>query len=227
MAMIGHRLITLKLRLKLDGFSSSGFKRRLRAFKRFEKIRASILNDVFPQNVSLPLHFFRGAEVDQVTDGALGDVHVVEQLLLVLGQDRLNGFQLRHDCAVNQQIRDVAFLQLPAFIVNPQGVFRRKRDTLVGEFHLQTFLVDFLAHARAHFFVNFKNRAHQSVAFVAKIFSVVSHRIEVAHYFTSTRPDCYRLITLNGRLILGVLSSHCFKRSLSEFKRSDNFCPIG
>ena len=223
----GHRLITLNGRLNLRDLSSPGFKRRLRAFKRFEKICASILSDVFPQNVSFPLHLFRGAEVDQVADGTLGDVHVVQKLLFMFRQEGLNRFQLNDDGVVRDKVGHIAFLQFPAFVEDFQCVLRRKRDRSVVEFDLQTLLVDFLAHARAHFFVNFKNRSHQSVAFITKIFSVLCHSQYAEGSLTNVRTQYEgmqglwgnRLITLNGRLKWFVLLSCWFKRRLSEFKR--------
>lgn len=231
----GYRLRTLIGPLNLGGLSSFCFKRRLRAIKRFEKIRASILSDVFPQNISLPLHLFRGAEVDQVTDGAFRDMHVVQKLLFVFRKDRFDRFQFHDKRAMRDKIRHIAFLQFPPFVEDFQCVLRRKRDRSVGEFELQALLVDFLAHARAHFFVNFKNRAHQCVAFIAKIFSVLCHSQYAEGSFTNVRTQYEhmkglwgnRLTTLKLRLNWYVLSSCWFKRRLRVVKRFDNLCPIG
>ena len=215
MTMFGYRLMTLNGRLNLG---------------------VSGLGDILLQNVSFPLHLFRCAEVDQVADGRVCNVHIVKQLLFMFGQDRFDCLELDHNRVMSEQIGDVAFLQFSAFVVNLLHLFRRKLYATFRKLHLQTLLVDFFAHAGAEFFIYFKYCTHKCIAFTAEIFCIFCHGAQAGSLSRGMRThfaqDRWRLwfslrhkTKLNAARTLYTCSSFIasvsvwFKRHLSAFKR--------
>jgi hypothetical protein len=241
------RLNTLNLRLTFMVWLRS-FPQRLESPCFFS--RSSGAWDVVFKDETFPFHGVRRAKVNEITDCLFCDVHVIQQLLFVLREKCLHCFQFRDDRPMHYEVRHVAFLQLPSFVIDFQGLLGGKRDCLVGEFDLQALLVNFFAHSISQFFINFKYSTHQCVTFIAEIFSVFSHRLHDGAILLMKRPlvrfsgglnastwsvlrlsaqSFNRLNTLNFRLtvmtwLLCVFegSSFWFKRKLSVFKRLEN-----